>query len=66
MNPTDALRWLAHEAKLCRDRDSSEALCLLFPPLLATLDLPSMDDAEAQAFRERLKMALQQDLKRAA
>jgi hypothetical protein len=66
MNPTDALRWLAWEARRCRDRDSCEALCLLFPALLRSLELPPMSEAEAQAFRERLKETLQTDLRRAA
>jgi hypothetical protein len=66
MNPTDALRWLAHEAQRCRDRDTCEALCLLFPPLLRSLDLPPMGEVEAEAFRHRLKETLQNDLRRAA
>jgi hypothetical protein len=66
MNPTDAMRWLAFEAKRCRDRDSSEALCLLFPAILQALDLAPMEEAEARAFRERVKESLRTDLRRAA
>lgn len=59
MIPTeDCLRWLAHEARDCRDRDQSEAICLLLPPLMRFLALPDMDDLEARAFRERLRRAL--------
>lgn len=66
MNTNDALRWLAHQANLCRDRDSCEALCLLFPPLLNSLALPPMDDIEAEAFKQRLKDTLRNDLRSAA
>ena len=66
MDETDVIRWLAYEARRCRDRVSCEALCLLFPPLMRSLDLPPMGDAEAQAFRERLKEAVQGDMRRAA
>ncbi len=66
MNSTDALRWLAHEAKRCRDRDSAEALCLLFPALLRSLNLEAMDALEAEAFKHRVKESLRTDLRRAA
>ena len=66
MTTNDALRWLAFEAQRCRDRDSCEALCLLFPPMLRALDLPPMEEAEARAFYERVKQMLTQDLKREA
>jgi hypothetical protein len=57
-NSDDALRFAAFEAARCRDIDTHEALCLLFPALMRVLDLPPMDDLEARAFRERLKRAL--------
>jgi len=67
MNTSDAIRWLHYEAGRCRDRDSAEALCLLLPPLLQALDLAPMGEAEARAFRERVKEALpDRDLRRAA
>jgi hypothetical protein len=59
VNPEDALRFAAHEAAECRDRDAHEALCLLFPPLLRVLDLEPMDDVEANAVRYELKQRLQ-------
>jgi len=62
----DALRWLAFEAQRCRDRDSCEALCLLFPPMLRAMNLPPMEELEARAFYERVKQMLTQDLKKAA
>lgn len=62
----DAIRWLDHEAGLCRDRDAAEALCLVLPALRQYLNLPPMDDLEARAFRERLKEALTRDLKQEA
>ena len=46
----EALRYLAHEAKECRDRDQAEALCLLLPAMLKLLCLKPMDDFEALDF----------------
>lgn len=66
MNTTDAIRWLNYEAGRCRDRDSAEALCLLLPALLQAFELRPMGDIEAAAFRERVKGAVQRDLRRAA
>jgi hypothetical protein len=66
MEPIDAIRWLEFEAKRCRGRDACEALCLLLPALRTVLDVPPMEDCEAAAFRERVKGALQSDLKKAA
>ena len=60
MIPADALRFLNHEALLCRDRDAHEALCLLLPALLKVTGLPPMDDYEALAFRIELHEALHQ------
>ena len=58
MTPADAMRFLDHEAVLCRDRDAHEALCLLLPALLKVMELPPMDDYDALAFRIELHNAL--------
>jgi len=58
MSTDDALRFVAHEAFWCRGRDEHEALCLLLPALLRVMHLPPMEDVEARAFREKLKLAL--------
>ena len=58
MTPADAMRFLDHEAMLCRDRDAHEALCLLLPALLKVMELPPMDDYDALAFRIELHKAL--------
>ena len=58
MTPADALRYLDHEARLCRDHDAHEALCLLLPALLKVMKLSPMDDYEALAFRLDLHNAL--------
>ena len=50
MNADDAIRFLAHEAKACRDRDAHEALCLVPPALLRVLGVRAMDDFEALEF----------------
>ncbi len=52
------MRFLDHEAVLCRDRDTHEALCLLLPALLRVMELTPMDDYEALAFRIELHNAL--------
>ena len=58
MKPADALRFLDHEARVCRDHDAHEALCLLLPALLKVLELPPMDDYDALGFRVDLHKAL--------
>lgn len=58
MTPADALRYLDHEARLCREHDAHEALCLLLPALMRLLELHAMDDYEALAFRVELHDAL--------
>lgn len=58
MTAEQALRFVAYEARWCRDRDAHEALCLLFPALLRTLELSPMDGREAEAFRLELKQRL--------
>lgn len=56
----EAIRFLAHEARTCRDRDQAEAICLLLPSMLRLLCVQPMDDFEAHAFafqlREELKL----------
>jgi hypothetical protein len=54
----DAIRYLAHQAKLCRDRDSHEAFTLLLPGLIKVMHLDTMDDVEAAAFRHGFKRDL--------
>ena len=58
MTPAEALRFLDHEARMCRDHDTHEALCLLLPALRKVMELPPMDDYEALAFRMELHNAL--------
>ena len=58
MTPADAMRFLDHEAVLCRNHDAHEALCLLLPALLRALELSPMDDYEALAFRIEFHNAL--------
>lgn len=62
----ETLRYLDHQANLCRGRDACEAFCLLLPPLRKQLGLPPMDDFEAEAFKYRLTQALREDLKERA
>ena len=50
MDAEQAIRFLAHEAQRCRDRDGGEILCLKFPSMLKLLDLPPMTDIEAAVF----------------
>ena len=58
MTAERAIRFLAHEARACRDRDTHEAFCLLLPALVRVMDLPAMDDYEAAAVRFQLKQEL--------
>lgn len=55
----EAIRYLEHQARRCRERDAAEALCLLLPSIRARLGLPAMDDIEAWNFfmdmREELR-----------
>lgn len=53
MTANDAIRFLAHEAQRCRDRDSHEALCLWLPALCKVLGVRPCDDFEALAIQER-------------
>lgn len=58
MTAEEAIRFVAHEAPRCRDRDSAEALCLLAPALLKVTKLKPMDDLEAAAVRHQIKKEL--------
>jgi len=60
MTATDALRYLDYEARLCRDRDSHEALCLLLPALLKLFSLPAMTSFEALDFHVEFRRALRE------
>jgi hypothetical protein len=55
MNSADALRFVAHEAAWCRNKDEAEALCLLFPALCKAAGVEPMNGYEADAFRAELK-----------
>lgn len=58
MTAENTIRFLAHEARACRDRDSHEAFCLLLPAMIKLLDLPAMNDIEAAAFCQQFKKEL--------
>jgi hypothetical protein len=58
MTTTNALRFLDHQARLCRDRDAHEALCLLLPAMLRAFELEPMEEMEAAAFRYEFKEVL--------
>ena len=50
MDAEQAIRFLAHEAQRCRDRDAAEILCLKFPAMLRIMALSPMTDIEAAVF----------------
>jgi hypothetical protein len=54
----NAIRFLHHQAALCRDRDACEALCLLLPAMLKVMALDPMEDVEAAAFRYQFREEL--------
>lgn len=54
----EALRFLAHEARNCRDRDSHWALCLLFPAVMKLMGLQPMDDVEAFSYKLGIRAEL--------
>jgi hypothetical protein len=60
MTAEDAIRFLAHEAGQCRDRDAHEALCLVLPALMKAYGFAPMDDFEARAFAYQLHHALRE------
>ena len=51
----EAIRYLAHEASHCRDKDAHEALCLLLPAMLKLLCLEPMDNFEALDFAIKMR-----------
>ena len=59
MSTTDALRFLHYQSLECRTRDAHEALCLLIPGLMHTLELEPMKGYEAEAFRKELRNRLE-------
>jgi hypothetical protein len=46
----EAIRYLDHEARMCRDKEAHEALCLLLPAMMQLLGLKQMDHFEALSF----------------
>lgn len=50
MDAEQTIRFLAHEAQRCRDRDAADILTLRFPSLLKLLELQPMSDVEAASF----------------
>lgn len=58
MNTIDSIRFLAHEAQLCRDRDRHEALCLLLPGIMRVESLEPMTEREAIQFRREFRAEL--------
>jgi len=57
MTPEEALRFIDYQARQCRDKDAHEALCLLLPALLRTLQLQPMDGWEALQVLSELKQS---------
>ncbi len=55
MNAEEAIRFVAHQASLCREHETHEALCLLLPGLLRVLELEPMTGFEAEVFRRKFK-----------
>lgn len=55
-----ALRFLAHEASRCHDRDAHEALCLTLPALVNSLGLEPMHYADALEFIVTLRRAVRE------
>lgn len=58
MSTSDTIRFLAHEAARCRDRDTCEAFCLLLPALCRVLNLKPLDDVAALIFERDFHHAL--------
>jgi hypothetical protein len=56
----EAIRYLHHEARRCRDRDTAESLCLLLPAILQRLGLKPMDDVEAFCFLLEMRAELRE------
>ena len=60
MTAEAAIRFLAHEAARCRDRDAREALCLVVPAIVNALELEPMPFGDALAFTIELREHLRQ------
>ncbi len=60
LNPEQALRFLDHQARRCRDRDTAEAMCLLLPAFMKILALQPMDNFEALDFTVDVREALKE------
>ena len=60
MDAEQSIRFLAHEAQRCRDRDAAEILCLKFPALLKVMDLSPMSDIDAACFDVELHRELRE------
>lgn len=60
MIPEEALRYLAHEAARCRDRDTAESICLLLPAMLRLMCAKPMDPFEALSFQLQLRQELRE------
>ena len=58
MTSEDAIRFVDYQARQCRDRDSSEALCLLLPAILKILSLQPMTGLEALDVLAEIKNAI--------
>jgi|GEM_PF-2770588 len=58
----EAVRYLEHEARRCRDRDAHEALCLLLPAMMQLLGLKPMDRYEALDFTIRFREELREQV----
>jgi hypothetical protein len=56
----EAIRFLAHEARQCRDRDAAEAICLLLPTICRLLCVEPMDDYQALAYRLQMRHELRE------
>lgn len=66
MSATEAIRFLAHEARECRGRGAGDAICLLLPVILTGIGVQAMNDDEAKLFLRELHEALKNDLRTAA
>ena len=59
MTSEQAIRFVEHQARQCRDHDSHEALCLLLPAILKILNLKPMTGLEALDVLAELKKTIQ-------
>ena len=58
----EAIRYLDHEARECRDKDAHEALCLLLPAMMQLLGLKQMDHFEALSFTIEFRDELREQI----